>query len=611
MSESQENIEAKLIAYVEGDLDLAGRTEIEQHLKSNPTHRKLLEELKQTRDFVRGLPRSKAPPELVETLQGHLERSALLDNIGTEGGPLQMRSSRMPQLLSIAAVVLLAVGLGTVVFIALPRGDDRSTVARGDADGLPATVPVALSTRPATPSVSTITIVPPEATLTDARGAADGEVAGATTQPAAGPAAPLAVATADAPTTAPAATPTAVALGEQVGGEPAREAIASAEFGGRERGPAVANAPATAEAGDMLAATPTETPGAARSDVPLILTADALPKNDALYVVVNAADPLVANERVASYLSGNSIAYENVMPPAALATIAQAARDEDGKLKVGTQQDGEEFERSANAAKESTQAQAQNNYGGGEYQQQQQFAMSPEQQKQLRSPQGRVAQQFLAKRMTRQQVAELQSALSEQDVQLVEPPSPDPDALRPGDEVEITVNELVGPGVEKTNRARVNDEGNISMPMIEPMRAAGLTPAALSDAVGRRYRDASLIDQPTVTVGRVADGPATIPATTAFDATTQPTTRVLSEQGQTTAGPAGDAGMDVVIVVQTADLVAPALPATLSTTTQPATAPATRPVDEVALPTTTPTAATTRPDASPLPATLPQTLPMP
>ena len=59
-----ENIEAMLCAYIEGDLDAAGRAQIEKHLQDHPQHRKLIQELSAMRDLVRGLPRVKAPMEI-------------------------------------------------------------------------------------------------------------------------------------------------------------------------------------------------------------------------------------------------------------------------------------------------------------------------------------------------------------------------------------------------------------------------------------------------------------------------------------------------------------------------------------------------------------------
>jgi len=58
----KETTEAKLCAYVDGELDAAGRVEIEKYLETNPQHRKLLEELKRTRLLMQALPRASAPP---------------------------------------------------------------------------------------------------------------------------------------------------------------------------------------------------------------------------------------------------------------------------------------------------------------------------------------------------------------------------------------------------------------------------------------------------------------------------------------------------------------------------------------------------------------------
>ncbi|CAA9375641.1 MAG: hypothetical protein AVDCRST_MAG64-283, partial [uncultured Phycisphaerae bacterium] len=74
MAENSENIEAKLCAYVEGDLDDNDRAEIERHLEANPKHRHLLTELAATRDLLRYLPREHAPSELAESFNGQLER---------------------------------------------------------------------------------------------------------------------------------------------------------------------------------------------------------------------------------------------------------------------------------------------------------------------------------------------------------------------------------------------------------------------------------------------------------------------------------------------------------------------------------------------------------
>src|SRR6476619_1085515 len=81
-----ENIEAKLCAYVDGELDPAGRAEIEAHLASNPQHRQLMDELMKQRDLLRDLPRERAPEDLFESMQNQLERSVLLDGAAPQHG---------------------------------------------------------------------------------------------------------------------------------------------------------------------------------------------------------------------------------------------------------------------------------------------------------------------------------------------------------------------------------------------------------------------------------------------------------------------------------------------------------------------------------------------
>jgi hypothetical protein len=121
MSQNQEIIEAKLCAYIDGELDPDAQSEIEKHLEANPQHRRLLESLKATRDLLRWLPREQAPPELSETLNGQLERSVLLDY---EGDSLRIRA--WPRVFAAAAIILLTAGLGVAVFYALPRSQKPS-----------------------------------------------------------------------------------------------------------------------------------------------------------------------------------------------------------------------------------------------------------------------------------------------------------------------------------------------------------------------------------------------------------------------------------------------------------------------------------------------------
>src|SRR2546423_1754428 len=115
MAENQENIEAQLCAYVDGELDANGRAEIEKHLAENPQHQKLIADLLKTRQVLRALPREKAPDDIAENLQQQLERSVLLAEIDDEAGASRRRIVR-PQIWLAAAIVLLTVGLGTVIY---------------------------------------------------------------------------------------------------------------------------------------------------------------------------------------------------------------------------------------------------------------------------------------------------------------------------------------------------------------------------------------------------------------------------------------------------------------------------------------------------------------
>src|SRR5437588_658136 len=110
MSANQENFE-KLEAYIDGALEPADRAEVERQLAANPQLRRMVAELSVTRDLLRALPRAAAPMDLMETFQGSLERTALLGNTAAEGtAAVPLRIHRWPQFMSIAAIVLLAVG---------------------------------------------------------------------------------------------------------------------------------------------------------------------------------------------------------------------------------------------------------------------------------------------------------------------------------------------------------------------------------------------------------------------------------------------------------------------------------------------------------------------
>src|SRR4051794_28971008 len=101
-----EDIEAKLAAYVDGELNSADRAEIEKHLSTHPTHHQLLEELIRQRDLLRGLPREMAPADVADAVTAHLERAVLLGDV--DGGVDAAGSwARWAHFRAVAAVLLL------------------------------------------------------------------------------------------------------------------------------------------------------------------------------------------------------------------------------------------------------------------------------------------------------------------------------------------------------------------------------------------------------------------------------------------------------------------------------------------------------------------------
>ncbi len=158
MAANQEQIEARLAAYIDGELSAAERAEIEKHLAANPQHRKLIEELTGQRDMLLALPREKAPAELFETLQGQLERSVLLGS-AADAVDAPRHINRWPHRGAIAAIVLLAAGLAVLVYKVLPSNKPPAefAVAPKETGPVPATmetdepkaeVPMAVSAKP-------------------------------------------------------------------------------------------------------------------------------------------------------------------------------------------------------------------------------------------------------------------------------------------------------------------------------------------------------------------------------------------------------------------------------------------------------------------------------
>lgn len=64
----------------------------------------------------------------------------------------------------------------------------------------------------------------------------------------------------------------------------------------------------------------------------------------------------------------------------------------------------------------------------------------------------------------------------------------------------VSITDLQGPGIETYKQVRVSESGNLSLPYIKQIKAAGLTEAALEEAIAQTYKDLNLIDRAQVSV---------------------------------------------------------------------------------------------------------------
>ncbi len=299
-----ENIEAKLCAYVDGELDSAGRAEIEAHLTANPQHRQLMSELMQQRELLGGLPRERAPEDLFEAMQNQLERSVLLDGDAAPGAAgssphVAGQINRWPQIFAAAAAVLmLAVGLAAVIYFVLPN-QHQADYARVHNTGSPG--PMASSSDEASRRLGTLAATQPGALAradADRMEAKTGSIAGK-----------FAAAPADTSVDTAASTPTAVAVAPVAPAAPPAAAAAAPgdvftkNAGNQSKIP-----------GDLAAA---QTMTNIFADAQLnekLKDAPGVPDHSML-VVVNADDPSVTNQQIRDYLTSNGIKWEPAVEP--------------------------------------------------------------------------------------------------------------------------------------------------------------------------------------------------------------------------------------------------------------------------------------------------------
>lgn len=116
MSNEAEHLEAMLAEYVDGQLDPASARVVEEHLAANPATRAAVEQMKLDRAAVGALPRMNAPADLSEDLRGRLERDLLLN-----ADPITATKTRRlsPPVAALAAMLMLGVGVASLAYVLL------------------------------------------------------------------------------------------------------------------------------------------------------------------------------------------------------------------------------------------------------------------------------------------------------------------------------------------------------------------------------------------------------------------------------------------------------------------------------------------------------------
>jgi protein involved in polysaccharide export with SLBB domain len=72
--------------------------------------------------------------------------------------------------------------------------------------------------------------------------------------------------------------------------------------------------------------------------------------------------------------------------------------------------------------------------------------------------------------------------------------------ISPNDFLLVSITDLLGPGQEQFKQVRVSESGNISLPYIRQIKAAGMSEGQLEEAIAQAYRDRDLVQNAQVSV---------------------------------------------------------------------------------------------------------------
>lgn len=78
--------------------------------------------------------------------------------------------------------------------------------------------------------------------------------------------------------------------------------------------------------------------------------------------------------------------------------------------------------------------------------------------------------------------------------------------IQPGELVTVSIMSLMGPDVETVKTTRVDADGNINLPYIKEIKAQGLKPTELEEAVVKAYKQKAVMDNAVVAVSRPERG---------------------------------------------------------------------------------------------------------
>ena len=105
-NKADNSVNDRLSAWLDGELSLEDRAQLEQELNASPELQRQLDELRRVSDLVRGLPKLAAPGELKPAIMRAVERDSLLT---VRSAPSRWKQSAILKFASVAALVAIGV----------------------------------------------------------------------------------------------------------------------------------------------------------------------------------------------------------------------------------------------------------------------------------------------------------------------------------------------------------------------------------------------------------------------------------------------------------------------------------------------------------------------